>query len=288
MLETLLAVCAFLCLVFASISDIRTREVPDWLNYGLILAALGIRLIFSLALHDWHPIVSGLLGFVAFFLLANLMFYTAQWGGGDSKLLMGLGAVIGLDTSFLGFATIPPLLIFFINVMMVGAVYGLLFSVWLAFRKQRAFLKDFRQRIGKYILLRRIVLAASLIMLIVALLITDYQLRFFISVATASVLLMFYTSLFVKSIEQCCMLRWVPPEKLTEGDWIVNDIVINKKRICGPRDLGIEKSQIKRLIALKRRGLVKKVLIKEGIPFVPSFLIAYLITLFWNWLAFFL
>jgi len=33
-------------------------------------------------------------------------------------------------------------------------------------------------------------------------------------------------------------------------------------------------------LALKRKGKVKNVLIKEGIPFIPSFLIAFVLSLF--------
>ena len=57
------------------------------------------------------------------------------------------------------------------------------------------------------------------------------------------------------------------------------DIVVNKKYITGPKDLGIEKKQLKKLINYYKKGKIKRVLIKIGIPFVPSFLIAYLITL---------
>ena len=87
-------------LIIASITDIKTREVPDWLNYGLIVFGLGSRLIYSIALSDFSFFLYGLTGFLVFFIIANIMFYSAQWGGGDSKLLMGLGAVIGLNFNF--------------------------------------------------------------------------------------------------------------------------------------------------------------------------------------------
>ena len=76
------------------------------------------------------------------------------------------------------------------------------------------------------------------------------------------------------------MHKLVDPEKLTEGDWIVNDVKVDGKYICGPKDLGIEMQQIKKLIALKKRGKIRKVLMKEGIPFVPSFLLAFAVTIF--------
>ena len=78
------------------------------------------------------------------------------------------------------------------------------------------------------------------------------------------------------------MLKYVKPQQLTEGDWIAKDININGKYLTGPKDLGIEKRKIRKLIELYKRGKVKKILIKEGIPFVPSFFVAYVITLLYG------
>src|SRR3989338_7475523 len=67
-------------LLIASYTDIKTREVPDWLNYSLIAVGIGIHAMQSIISLDWHPLVYSLLGFGAMFLLAYLMFYTGQWG----------------------------------------------------------------------------------------------------------------------------------------------------------------------------------------------------------------
>ena len=70
----------------------------------------------------------------------------------------------------------------------------------------------------------------------------------------------------------------IPVKKLTEGDWIAKDVVVKGKKICGPKDLGISRKQISRLSKLN----IKKVLVKYGMPFVPSFLLAFIITLLWG------
>ena len=75
------------------------------------------------------------------------------------------------------------------------------------------------------------------------------------------------------------MEKYVDPEKLTEGDWIVNDVLVGGKRICGPKDLGISLEQIGHLIKLKHKKKIKKVLIKEGIPFIPAFFLGFIVTL---------
>ncbi|MBT4352442.1 hypothetical protein HOD20_07955, partial [archaeon] len=92
----------------------------------------------------------------------------------------------------------------------------------------------------------------------------------------------FFIWVVVKSIEEVCMIKKVAPEKLTEGDWIVKDIKIDGKRICGPKDLGIERKQIDQLIKFKKQKKITYVTIKNGIPFVPSFLFAFVYTIIFN------
>jgi hypothetical protein len=89
----------------------------------------------------------------------------------------------------------------------------------------------------------------------------------------------FYLWIFAKAVEKSCMYKLVEPSRLTEGDWIVNDIYVGKKYVAGPKDLGISKAQIKKLVDFYKKGKVRKILVKEGIPFVPSFLAAFIATL---------
>jgi Flp pilus assembly protein protease CpaA/diacylglycerol kinase len=277
---------ALVSLAFASLTDIKTREVPDWLNYSLIIFGLGSRLIYSVIFSDFSFFLYGLAGFFVFFVIANIMFYSAQWGGGDSKLLMGLGALIGFNFKFI---EMPFILLFFINIMIVGAAYGLLWSFVLAFKNWKDFSKDFILRLKKNNKTRKIVMIACILFLLLAFFVNDNFLKMVVVFAVFFVFMIFYLSIFVKSIEKTCMLRYVNPEQLAEGDWIAKDVIVNKKRITGPKDLGIEKEQIKKLIEFRSKGLVKKILIKEGIPFVPSFLIAFVITLLYgNWILLFI
>ena len=61
---------------------------------------------------DWMYSLEGLFGLIVFVVVGYIMFYAGQWGGGDSKLLMGLGALIGLKLTL---NPLPVLLIFLIN-----------------------------------------------------------------------------------------------------------------------------------------------------------------------------
>ena len=95
-INTVINIIITTALLIGSYTDIKKREVPDWLNYSLIFSGLGLRLMYSLATFDYSYLAFGLFGLAVMLIFALFMFYTGQWGGGDSKMLMGLGALIGL------------------------------------------------------------------------------------------------------------------------------------------------------------------------------------------------
>ena len=169
---------------------------------------------------------------------------------------------------------------FFINILLAGAAYGLLWSIYLALKNRKKFAKEFK----KFLSAKKTARAKYYLLALVAILtaasffVNDAGIRIMLLSLALVSLLSFYMWIFVKAIENSSMYRLVEPYKLTEGDWIVKDIHFKKEYICGPKDLGIEKKQIRELIDLYKRKKIGKILIKEGIPFVPSFLIAFIIT----------
>lgn len=268
---------SFIALFIGSITDLKTREVPDWVNYGLIFSGLGLNLLFSIIYSSSYFIINSIIGLAVFFGIAYIMFYTGQWGGGDSKILMGLGAMIGIDV---GFKTPQFLLGFFINALFAGAVYGLLWSIYLALKNRKKFKRELNKILAnKNVAKAKKFMLAILILLFAAFFFAElYYLKIFVLSLALILLTAFYLWIFVKAIEKSAMYKFVEPSKLTEGDWIVHDIYVGKQYICGPKDLGINKNQIQKLIHLHKKRKIKKILIKEGIPFVPSFLAAFVIT----------
>ena len=263
---------AFLVLLIGSYTDMKTREVPDWVNFGLIGSGFGINLLFSIIFWKINFILASIIGFAVFFGIAWVMFYTGQWGGGDSKILMGLGAIIGIDILSRQFFLFG----FLINALLIGALYGILWSIFMIFKNKRGFIKDFKKSLKnkKLVFAKRIIFTSFIILVLAAVLIPDkFTKLMFLYLAVISVLT-FYLWVAIKSVEKVCMLKYVKPQQLTEGDWIAKDVKVNGKYITGPKDLGIEKKKIKKLIEFYKRGKVRKILIKEGIPFVPSFFVA--------------
>lgn len=261
-------------LLIATYRDMRVREVPDTVSYGLITLGLLGSLIAALVLDDLAFFLEHLYGFLGGAAVGMLMFYSRQWGGGDAKLIMGVGAVLGLSWSNW------QLLEFLILLIFCGAAYGIIYTLYLALIKHRKpFLKAFKGHIRTRAVHRiRIGLVITGIILLAIVLIVPLELKIIVGFILLSLYLLTYSWIFMKSVEQSIMIKEYPVSKLTEGDWIVREVKVGKRVIIGAKNTGVTNEQI----AAIRRAKVKSVLVKEGIPFVPGFLLAFIVLLIIN------
>lgn len=271
---------ALIVLAVAAYADLKTREVPDWLSHGLIYLSAGVAVILSVIQWSVQPLISGTLGFVLTWLIAMGMYKLGQWGGGDSKLLMGMGALIGIGAANLTLAT------FLVNSLIAGAVYGIAYTAYIAVKNRKAFIPAFQERIRTKRMVRvRVLVMISVVVLVALLFFFPVAIRLPLLTVVALCYIMFYLWLLIKTVEKTCMVKEVPVARLTEGDWIMEEVRSGKKTIMKKTDLGISKEQL----ALLKKSEVKKVKIKIGIPFVPSFLLAYILTILaGNWYLVFL
>ncbi len=275
MLELILLIISILVLFLASYTDLKTREVPDWLNYGFIAAALGIRTIYSFQ-EGWSTLLSGVIGLAVAFLVGSIFYLTHQWGGGDTKLLAGMGAMIGISYPFSKASL--TLLWFFLALLFIGALYGLAWMIILFLQKKQQVSRHFRFLLGEY---KGIHIASGGAAVFFAL--TSIPLPFLWPLVLFP-LVLFYLFLFVESVEQTSFFKDVAIGKLTEGDWLAEDVFVEGKRVVKSTTLGMK--ELSTLNRLKTEGKLKTVLIKEGLPFVPSFLLAYLLVKFGGeWVA---
>lgn len=270
--EAVLISVTLLALLIASYTDFRTREVPDWLSYGLIFAALGIRGVFSVEF-GWSLLLSGIVGLLICLALSTLFYYTRQWGGGDSKMLMAMGAVIGVHFPFS--AESVKLLLFFLGLLFVGAVYGLLWMSVIALKRWEEFLPVFREHLHEYAGWHIFTAVLSL-----GLLIFSYVygwLWAFVPIPLG----LFYVFSFVAVIEDKFFVFRRPVRSLTEGDWLAQDVRQKGRLILGARTL--ERKDLRTLAARH----VGNVSVREGVPFIPIFLLTYLAMVLgvWGWVV---
>ncbi len=270
MLEIILLVVTFCVLFAASYSDLKSREIPDLLTYGFLFAVLGIRVVFSFE-EGWYTLLEGILGLGITFVFGFLLYLTHQWGGGDTKLLFGLGVVFGIGLP-LGWNSFG-LIFYILLVFLVGAIYGLLWMLILALRN-RCFWKEYRkvlaaEKIIHYILL--CVLALSFVAMMFNVVFVIFGIF---------PILIFYLLIFVQLVEKLCFVKNVSPKNVTEGDWMVGKVYVGSNLVLDKRTL--EQEDVVLLRRLYDEGKLHDVTIKEGIPFAPSFLIGLVVLILLN------
>ncbi len=325
-----LLVLGLLWVLFATLQDLKTHEVANWVNFSLIIFSLGFRffyglfedssknilgtvfvflitsfIVFVIVLffeasfkkfknevwgfigifcigfvllflelkfqilfnfflqNNFSFLYFGVLGLVVFFLIGNLLYYSKLFAGGDAKLMTALGSILFL------FGNLSPnlnsLFLFFILFLFVGAIYGLLASFYFCLKNFKSFKKDFLKRVRDF---RRFVYIFMIFGLILMAFGFKENLIFLLG-CLFFILPYFY--LFAKSVDEVCMVKKIKTEKLTQGDWLYKNLKIGKKTIEANWN-GLAKNQI---------NLIKKkkdfVFIRTGIPYVPTFLISFVL-----------
>lgn len=286
--DILLTATAVIWLIVAAIQDIKKREVANWLNFSLLIIALAIRATAAVISSHYYYFTDGLIALGVFFIITNLFYYGRIFAGGDAKLLIALAVAFATTPAFVPanpsipltiFANLPFLATFLINVLFVGSVYGLVYSIVLASTHFRQFKAEFK-KINKTFRLTRILC----LIIFLAFLVASVKLKEnFLWVLSLMFFLFPYLLIFVKSVENSCMIKDIRPENLTEGDWLFKPVKAGKKLIM-PKWEGLTKKEI----ALIKNSKIRKISIKQGLPFVPVFLIALILSFFTNLLVFIL
>jgi len=252
----------FVGIVVASLQDLKRREVDNWLN--LFLLVVSFSFVFFRAIFEGDGSIVFQAGFalVAMFVVMNVFYYGRVFAGGDAKLLFAM-TVFFVGVSF--YESLVNIGVFVLFLMVAGSVYGLVYSFVLYVRNfgkvNAEMMKIFSLSWVWYTVLFGVVL---------------FFVGFFNWVFFVFGVLVFISPLlyvFAKGLENVSMIRVVSGRELREGDWLVDDVSVGKKVIKADWD-GLSLDDIE---LLKKR---KKVKIKEGLPFVPAFLIAFLAYVF--------
>ena len=75
----------------ATITDLRSRRIPNWLVLPFLLAGI----VISCWLQGWHGLGQSLGGASLGFVIFGVLFWMGGMGAGDVKLCAGIGAWVG-------------------------------------------------------------------------------------------------------------------------------------------------------------------------------------------------
>jgi hypothetical protein len=196
----------------------------------------------------------------------NLFYYGRVFAGGDAKLLFAMTAFFLASTFWESVGNIG---IFLLILMISGSVYGLIYSFVLWFKNKNEVNKEMA-RIAKSYSVKTLEVFGVVLMLL-----GFVESFFFLIGVFVFVFPLLYV--FAKGLENVSMVREISGKELREGDWLVDDVKVGRRIVKADWE-GLSLEDIKVL-----KG--KRVLIKEGLPFVPAFLIAFLGYVFLkNWI----
>ncbi|MCK4649780.1 prepilin peptidase [Candidatus Pacearchaeota archaeon] len=247
-------------IIVAGLQDLKRREVDNWLC--LFLMVSGFVFVFYGAILSGDSDVIFHAGFllVVMFVIMNLFYYARVFAGGDAKLLVSM-TVFFLGASFFG--SMVKVGIFLLLLMISGSAYGLIYSLVLYF-------KDFKKvnaKMGKLAVgnwWSMVVLGVGVVLMLFGF----WNWIFFMFGILIFIFPLLY--IFARGLENVSMIREVSGRELQEGDWLVEDVIARNREVIKADWDGLSLSDIE-LLKNKR-----KILIKDGLPFVPAFLIAFL------------
>lgn len=253
------------------LQDMKRREIDNLWNFSLIGVALAYRFAVSTFNGNYWFFLNGLIGFLIFFGLGNLFYYSRLFAGGDAKLLMALGTILPLSYSWI--VNVKIFGYFILMFLVGGSIYALIYAFCLIPKNWRRFSIEFLRQWKNYKKLFFISLIFTLLWIVFAFIISHIGFIFI------GLIILLFPVLFVfaKAIEESCMIKLIPCLRVTEGDWLYKDIIIKGKKIKSSWE-GVSKEELKLIKKSK-----KKILIKYGIPFTPSFLFGFVGLLFLMW-----
>ncbi len=263
-----LIILAIIWITGAILQDLKRREVDNVWNFSLIAFALSYRFALSIFINDYRFFINGVIGFIIFLGLGNLFYYSRLFAGGDAKLLIALGTILPLSYSWL--VNIKIFSIFTISFILGGSIYVFIWSIFLVFINYENFKKEFSKQFKNY----SAILLISLPFFLIGILASFINLIFLL-VSIFSLFPVFF--IYSKSVEESCLVKKIDVKDLTEGDWLYEDIYVKGKKIEKNWN-GVSKEELE----LIRKKYRRKILVKYGVPFTPSFLIGFLFLLFFS------
>lgn len=253
----------YAALILASFEDLRIREVPFLLSHATIILGVAFAALRSLQTGVLAHVAHSVLGGIIAYTLGYLLYISGQWGGGDVKLFTGIATFIGFN---------PELPVSFITyvflVFLTGSIYGLVWSLYNVVVNADDVIPELPHPSIVHVGLTG---GAALTVLTSYMVIT--------SPSPTAGLIGSFTLLFIASIVLYVfhharhIITTVDKEtdELVPGDWLAERVETSQGTISS-RNTGLSVQDIQAL----RDSTTEAVTVRVGLPFVPSFLFAYL------------
>lgn len=277
MLETISLAVAFIFSSIAAAFDLKTTEIPDEIPYVMIAVGLIFAGVQSYQQMSYWPLLNssiaglGLLGF------GFVMYFFGQWGGGDAKILSGIGFLLpSLPANFTPGLMFPFPISYLFNVFLVGAAYMVAYAIAFAFLNRKIIL-EFKKDVKA---ISNLLFIFSLVLFIIFLGFNWYLSKIFQTTLTTALLLknslipllgtiaLFMFWKFARVVENVGFKRKIPISKLKVGDVLLESKLWE----------GLTEKELKKI---KKSGK-RHVVVKEGIRFGAAFPLALLFTLYFG------
>lgn len=225
MFEVLSVSLALIGSSIAGICDLKTTEIPDWASLGMIVLGLLISGVQSVVHWNYIYILRSASVGAGFFTFGFLMYLAGQWGGGDAKVLAGIGALVPSLPSFATAGSLFPFpLTFLVNLFLIGAAYIIFYALGFAFL-HKEILEDLWMELKQdYRTIVLLPLLPVFVLIFLALYVGggDYLYSFLILVPGIFALLILLR--FLRVIEEKGFKTRIDTEDLKSGDMLANPV----------------------------------------------------------------
>ncbi|MBD3311971.1 hypothetical protein GF352_00745 [archaeon] len=260
MMELIILITLLVMLVIATGYDLKWRYVPDYASYSFIGIAIIERILYALELNNlnalsWAAPATLMLGGFGY-----LLYRAGMWGGGDVKIITSTAILL----SWFPGETIPLFIDFFMNLMILGAVWTLPIAVIIGLKNK------IKPTMTEKILM---------IIGITGWLLISQLMKPLTGFITGLGLFTLTSINYLKRVEKKGFIKPANMKTLMDGDWLTEEVKVGRKTIK-PRKQGLTKKEAEQIKKWWRKGkLKKKPLIKEGIAYLPAFLLTYAATI---------
>lgn len=231
----------------ASIDDIKTTEIKDLEVYFFISILIILNIVQIIFYKDLYLLKNFIINLSIFGFFGFLLYFSGQWGLGDSFLLLSIG-LLNI------FRNILEIFNWILVTFSIGIIFIFMFSsIYVLISK----------KYRKISLISKISLVLSSFLLIIAIIFITY--KNFISFLISFLIFLYISIPFLKDVKNL-MIKKVHINQLKEGDVLLEFKIWR----------GITKKEIEEL----KKKKIKYVYIKEGVRYAPTFLFTLILIIF--------